>query len=193
MLLLVALAMAGSITWLTTMRTALSATQQSGGFGGEARTLPSGSTDSPQIPQPLRASSTLSSRDAAVEHSPQITTNINTAIDGTFAAAADSTQPDAGATLPDMGQLWAYRACPPGCVDLGLIAEVLGLPWPCFCQVWLLGDLIEQLQKVSIVMHNHREYITSAISLPHAHMRSAYSLQTYYTTELQKWISRLPA
>lgn len=106
LLMLAALAMAGSITWLTTMSTALSATQQGGGYGKS--TLPAPPT------------------------------------------AARPTEPAAAAAaaLSDVGQVWAVRACPPGCIDLGLIAEVLGLPWPCFCQVWLLGDLVEQLQKV---------------------------------------------
>jgi hypothetical protein len=108
LLLLAALALAGSITWLTTMSTALSATQQGGGYGHTA--LPP-----------------------------------TTAAVGPEAAAAAAT---AAAALPDVGKVWTVRACPPGCIDLGLIAEVLGLPWPCFCQVWLLGDLVEQLQKV---------------------------------------------
>jgi hypothetical protein len=38
--------------------------------------------------------------------------------------------------------------CPPGCLDMGVIAQVFGLPWSCFCQTWLLADLLDKLSKV---------------------------------------------
>jgi hypothetical protein len=40
------------------------------------------------------------------------------------------------------------RKCPPGCVDLGAIAALFGLPGGCFCQAWLLTELNRQLQEV---------------------------------------------
>jgi len=44
----------------------------------------------------------------------------------------------------------SYRSrCRPGCVDLGLIAQVLGLR-PCFSRVGLLDNLEEQLKKVRV-------------------------------------------
>jgi len=167
LLLLVALAMAGSITWLTTMSTALSATQQTGSYGDKT------------MPAPLSAPSHSRSSDgqATADHESESTESMEPrALPGAAKdvksfprVQADSDpaklhgSPDVvkrasrskslgkGSDMPDVGQLWlsSYGTrCPPGCVDLGLIAQVLGLPWPCFCQVWLLGDLEEQLKKV---------------------------------------------
>lgn len=170
LLLLVALAMAGTITWLTTMSTALSATQQTGGYGDNTIMM------SAQLSTPSHPQTSDGFMVATAVHDSE-STESSRAVPGlakdveSFAryqvepdSAKLHTPPDVkkqasrsksvgkGADLPDVGQLWSTTSygsrCPPGCVDLGLIAQVLGLPWPCFCQVWLLGDLEEQLKKV---------------------------------------------
>ena len=176
--------MAGSITWLTTMSTALSAVQETGGGGyGSSRvwTSPSSSSSSSsnsrkaswKVHQAAKVEDGSYSGVEGRSHSSDGATrrggySLGKGVAGagrgynmgvpqgeaTATAAASST---AGAVaLPsndasDIGQVWASsssNACPPGCVDLGLIAKVFGLPWPCFCQVWLLGDLMTQLQQV---------------------------------------------
>lgn len=138
LLLLVAFAMAGSITWLTTMNAALSATKESGGYGAAAAPAAISATGM-VLPADVHGSS---SEPATPPSSKTLTQK---------AVAKGVRSVGKGADVPDMGQVWSsYTACPPGCVDLGLIAQVLGLPWPCFCQVWLLGDLKEQLQKVCV-------------------------------------------
>lgn len=63
----------------------------------------------------------------------------------------------------------AAAKCPAGCIDLGFIASVLGMPWPCFCQTWMLGDLTKQLQTVSLVYarvcHSQHDTILSAVTV----------------------------
>lgn len=158
LLLAAALALAGSITWLTTMSTALSATQQTGGFGHKPvnaawrvlTPLLQSSTSTARLPKPPAITAPPAEAAEAVVGS-------RGAAEGRAAAAAAAAAAGAGTVgQADVGQLWSVRTCPPGCVDLGLIAQVLGLPWPCFCQVWLLGDLIEQLQRVSGVESSTR-------------------------------------
>lgn len=107
--LAVALALSGTVTWLSNMTTALSALEDGGGGGYGAATL---------LPAQPR--------------------------------------PPVGAAAPtELGVLLAPRLpgapiayCPPGCVDLGVVAKLLGLPWPCFCSMGMLGGLIEQLHGV---------------------------------------------
>jgi hypothetical protein len=125
LLLLAALALAGSITWLTTMSTVLTATQQTGGYGKQQPRFVGTTGSMPGV----HAGADI--RQAA------------------GAAAAAAGRP--AAAVSEVGQVMSppISRCPPGCIDLGLIAQMLGLPWPCFCQVWLLGDLVEQLSKVS--------------------------------------------
>jgi hypothetical protein len=153
LLLAAALALAGSITWLTTMSTALSATQQTAGFGsGYQHGSSSSSSGKWNVLAPLLQSG-MGGSSAALPKPPAITAppaEAAEAVVGSMRASGAAAAAGAGSvSQADVGQLWAVSSCPPGCVDLGLIAEVLGLPWPCFCQVWLLGDLVEQLHKVS--------------------------------------------
>lgn len=151
MLLIVALAMAGSITWLSTMSAALSATQQAGGS-----------------PWGVAAAAAAANRHSVLSTVVQLPADVKAAAQATVVEStttSSSTVPvksvGMASDTPEMGQLWAASAstathdasngvCPPGCVDLGLIAQVLGLPWQCFCQVWLLKDLEAQLHKVGV-------------------------------------------
>lgn len=146
LLLAAALALAGSITWLTTMSTALSATQQTGGFGHTPQAVSAAWSALTPLLQPSTSTARLP-KPPAITAPPAEAAE---AVVGSRGAAGAAAAAGAGTVgQADVGQLWSVSTCPPGCVDLGLIAQVLGLPWPCFCQVWLLGDLIEQLQRVS--------------------------------------------
>lgn len=146
LLLSAALAMAGSISWLTTMRAALSATEQSGSPWG--KTLDTLSTHTLLTHPATAATATTASgwqltSAATAQLTPPEPVGVRTQ------AAEGERDTGSGDSVLDVGQLWTYSTCPAGCVDLGVIAQVLGLPWPCFCQVWLLGDLTKELQKVS--------------------------------------------
>jgi hypothetical protein len=131
LLLALALALAGTVTWLSDMITALSATQGSGGFGGTLAAPPTATA---------KQHGTLAGAAAAAAAARDVGALMTARV---FTPAGDATAATAAASS-------GVAYCPPGCIDLGVVAKVLGLPWPCFCSMGLLGGLIEQLELVSV-------------------------------------------
>lgn len=140
LLLLAVVALSGSITWLSTMSGALSAT--AGGGGG-------GPPGPPWWPPAAAAAAAPPPPAAPVSSKPTPTQDLLVTAAPAPAAAAAPAAPGKQhtQTLLAAAEGVAANKCPPGCVDLGVIAALFGLPGGCFCQTWLLADLNSKLQE----------------------------------------------
>uniref|UniRef100_A0A383VMH1 Uncharacterized protein n=1 Tax=Tetradesmus obliquus TaxID=3088 RepID=A0A383VMH1_TETOB len=140
LLLLAVVALSGSITWLSTMSGALSATAGGGGGGppGPPWWPPAAAAAAAAPPPPA----------APVSSKPTPTQDLHvTAAPAPAAAAPAPPAKQHTHTLLAAAEGAAENQCPPGCVDLGVIAALFGLPGGCFCQTWLLADLNSKLQE----------------------------------------------
>ncbi len=42
--------------------------------------------------------------------------------------------------------------CPAGCMDLGALAKIMGIPWPCFCQVGTILHALSPFTEMECVL-----------------------------------------